>query len=95
MVPFNFPMPRLAQAMKFVPQVRGMVFQIMDWLAKVKARCEKVMGFLAGSVSGTCSALTSAAATIPRAVPPGKWKPAHVYVNIGGLATSVIPDKKV
>jgi len=95
MTPHNFPMPRLAQAMRIVPQVRGMVSQVMGWLAKAKARCEKVTGFLAGSVSGTCSALSSAAATIPRAVPRGEWNLANIYVKIDTLAMSVIADKKV
>jgi len=53
------------------------------------------MGFLAGTFSGTCAGLMSAAATIPRAVPPGEWNSANIYVKIDTLATSVIPDKKV
>jgi len=60
MTPHNFPMPWLAQPIGIVSQVMGIVFPVMGWLAKVMARNKKVMGFFAGSFSGTCSRPVSA-----------------------------------
>jgi len=60
MTPRNFLMPWLAQAMGIVSQVLGTVFSVMGWLAKVMARDKKATGYIAGSLSGTCSEPLSA-----------------------------------
>jgi len=46
--------------MGIVSHVMEIVFPVMSWLAKVMTRNGKVVGFLAGSFSCTCSGLVLA-----------------------------------
>ena len=77
----NFLVPRLAQLAGTVSQVMGLVCPVMPWLATVMASSEKVTGFLERFVSATCSGLAPTSATVSQAVPRGKRKLAHIYVN--------------
>ena len=93
MTPLTFLMPWLAHGIGTVFQVMGMVLPVIRWLARSMARNEKVMGFLAGPFSGTCSGLVPVFESYHKLL-CGPSANQHIYMNLDGSALSVVPDQR-